>query len=95
MNERSDEAAGFRVVGRVQGVGFRQWTQRVGAELGLRGAVRNVSDGSVEVRASGAADAVAALGRKLAQGPAGARVERVERTTSALPMPMAGFRIAH
>jgi acylphosphatase len=89
----SEERVGFRVSGVVQGVGFRYWTRRAGTELGLRGAVRNLRDGAVEVHVSGPADAVATLERRLAQGPSGARVERVERIASSLPIPANGFSI--
>jgi acylphosphatase len=89
----ASERAGFRISGVVQGVGFRFWTQRVGAELGLSGAVRNLRDGAVEVHVSGPADAIAKLERRLARGPSGARVERVERIASSLPIPPSGFSI--
>ena len=50
----SEARAVFRVTGLVQGVGFRQWTRRVASELGVRGAVANLGDGTVEVHATGA-----------------------------------------
>lgn len=68
---------GFRVTGRVQGVGFRWWTARTARELGLGGHVRNLPDGSVEVHAAGSAEAVAALERALHSGPPAARVDGV------------------
>ena len=77
-NERP-ETRGFRVVGRVQGVGFRWWTRGVAEELGLAGSVRNLPDGSVEVRARGGLDELAALEARLGQGPRFSRVDRVER----------------
>ncbi len=43
----------FRVTGRVQGVGFRAFVQKVGQQLGLTGWVRNNSDGSVSGVAEG------------------------------------------
>ena len=89
----SEQSAGFRVTGVVQGVGFRYWTRRLGAELGLRGSVRNLPDGAVEVHVSGAADAIAHLERQLARGPAGARVDRVERVSSSLTIPVRGFAV--
>ncbi len=38
----------FRVTGRVQGVGFRHYTQEVAWNMGLVGEVWNSRDGSVE-----------------------------------------------
>ena len=53
--------AGFRVTGRVQGVGFRWWTRSLATRLGLSGSVRNLSDGSVAVHARGTDDQLAEL----------------------------------
>ncbi len=84
--------AGFRVQGRVQGVGFRWWTHRVATGLGLRGVVMNRGDGSVEVHASGEAESVDRLEDRLSEGPSGAVVDAVERVPSDRPLP-AEFRI--
>ena len=46
--------------GRVQGVGFRAWTQRQATARGLSGFVRNQRGGLVEAAYSGDADAVVA-----------------------------------
>lgn len=89
----AEERAGFRVTGVVQGVGFRWWTQRKGLELGLRGVVANRSDGSVETHVTGAPEVIAVFERSLSRGPSGARVRSVERTSSDLPIPTAGFTI--
>jgi DNA ligase D-like protein (predicted 3'-phosphoesterase) len=62
----------------VQGVGFRDATQRRAEELGLRGWVRNRDDGVVEVHAEGAAASLDALAAFLASGPPLARVGDVE-----------------
>jgi acylphosphatase len=70
----------LRITGRVQGVGYRLWATRTAAGLGLRGWVRNRSDGSVELLATGAPDAVAALVEACRQGPLGARVTAVTVT---------------
>jgi acylphosphatase len=69
---------GFRVTGRVQGVGFRWWTQRAARELGLGGSVRNMPDGSVEVQAVGPEALVSRLEAALQKGPPSARVMRVD-----------------
>jgi len=62
-------------------------------QRGVRGDVRNLGDGSVEVRALGDDGQLASLRRKIEQGPPGARVERVESIESADPLPDAGFEI--
>ncbi len=69
---------GYRVRGRVQGVGFRWWTAREAATLGVAGTVRNESDGSVRVEAWGPDVALAELERRLWEGPPGAHVEAVD-----------------
>jgi acylphosphatase len=76
-DEASVTRRGFRVSGRVQGVGFRWWTRRTAQQLGLGGSVRNLPDGGVEVHAAGSADVVARLEAALHEGPPGARVDRV------------------
>jgi len=87
--------AGFRVTGRVQGVGFRWWTRAQALRLGLAGTVRNAGDGSVEVQARGPDPAVAELERLLNQGPPHARVRAVERFEPALADGAAGFEVVH
>lgn len=72
------ERSGFRVYGRVQGVGFRWWTSRIANRLGLVGSVRNLPDGSVEVRAQGPPAALGELARQLRDGPRTAVVRRVD-----------------
>ena len=78
---------GFSVRGRVQGVGFRWWTQRTGSELGLVGAVWNRPDGAVEVHVIGPANAVEAFATELGQGPQGAHVDGLERFASDRSLP--------
>jgi len=89
----AEERSGFRVRGSVQGVGFRWWTQRKAVELGLRGAVMNQGDGSVEAHVAGAPEAIAELERWLGVGPPGSHVRSVERSPSLLPIPADGFTI--
>lgn len=75
----SRERLSARVIGRVQGVGFRWWARRQADELELLGWVMNADDErSVELVAEGDPEALAELERRLAHGPPGARVERVE-----------------
>jgi acylphosphatase len=67
-----------RIQGRVQGVFFRNWTQSKALVLGVRGWVRNRSDGSVELAAYGEAESVEALIAECRSGPPAAKVERIE-----------------
>ena len=71
--------ASFIVSGRVQGVGYRASARVQALQLGLSGHALNRPDGSVEVLASGAAEALDALQRWLQRGPPAARVEAVRR----------------
>jgi len=64
----------LRITGRVQGVGYRAWALQWAGRLGLRGWVRNRSDGSVEAFVVGADDAVARMIEACREGPFGARV---------------------
>jgi hydrogenase maturation protein HypF len=78
----------IRVRGRVQGVGFRPNVYRIARELGLAGDVLNDDEG-VLIRASGAAEAMAAfLERIERESPPLARVEAVE--TRALDAALCG-----
>lgn len=72
-------AARVIISGRVQGVGYRAWTQRQARARGLSGWVRNVTDGTVEALFSGDKDAVEAMIAACARGPLLARVSGVER----------------
>ena len=63
------------IAGRVQGVGFR-WFARVAARrLELRGWVRNLPDGTVEVAASGPEKNLDQFRNQLSRGPDAAKVE--------------------
>ena len=71
----------FRVVirGRVQGVGFRAWTEIMAAQRGIEGWVRNRRDGSVEALLSGSEEAALAMIELCRKGPPGARVEAIDQ----------------
>jgi acylphosphatase len=73
------QARRYVVEGRVQGVGFRFFAHRAATELGLKGYVRNLPDGRVEVYATGDPKALRELCEQLQTGPRAARVERVEQ----------------
>ncbi len=64
--------------GRVQGVGFRAWTEDTALKRGLQGWVRNRRDGAVEAVFVGPAAAVAEMIAACRQGPPGARVDGID-----------------
>jgi len=68
----------FLVEGRVQGVGFRYFAEAEANKLGLRGYVRNLHDGRVEVYVMGEAALLEKFRKRLEEGPPASRVERVE-----------------
>ena len=69
----------YLISGRVQGVGFRAFTEAQAAVEGLHGWVRNLPDGQVEVLFEGDAESVDRAEAKLRRGPGGARVDRRRR----------------
>lgn len=66
-----------RIEGRVQGVGYRYWAERVAGELALSGWVRNRRDGAVEALFSGRAGDIAEMLRRCREGPPSAQVTSV------------------
>ncbi len=65
------------VQGRVQGVGFRYFVLDRARELHLKGIVRNLRNGDVEVIAEGPQGSLEALLAVLKVGPPAARVDNV------------------
>ena len=64
--------------GRVQGVGFRAFTQRQASVLDIKGWVKNLTDGRVEVVIQGDKNKVKQMIEKLKTGPSYARVDNIE-----------------
>jgi acylphosphatase len=80
------------VHGRVQGVFFRDSTDREARTRGLAGWVRNREDGTVEAVFEGAPDDVRALVQFCESGPSSAEVERTE-TSEKEPEGLSGFEV--
>ena len=95
MSEERWLKRGFRVLGRVQGVFFRAWTQETAQGLGVSGTVRNRGDGSVEAHVVGDPRAVEAFERRLWKGPPAARVDAVEVFESEAVLPEGRFEIRY
>ena len=83
------------VAGRVQGVFFRVYVSRRAMELGLKGWVRNLPDGSVEVQAEGERAALEKLISFLQTGPPSAEVTAVETVWADCTGRFAGFGIGY
>jgi acylphosphatase len=74
----------YFVRGRVQGVGYRYFAQRAAAQLGVRGYVRNLDDGRVEVYAVGTPEQLSELAGLLWTGPRFGSVRGVEEQEAAV-----------
>lgn len=81
------------IIGTVQGVGFRYFTQEAAVREGVYGWVRNVPGGHVEVEAEGEADAIERFEQRIRHGPRGARVDRVDASESVPSHHNTGFEI--
>ena len=68
----------LRIHGEVQGVFYRGWSAESARALGLRGWVRNRTDGTVEMLVEGEAAAVDTFIARCRQGPPSARVDRID-----------------
>lgn len=93
MVEPTTRAVQVVIRGRVQGVGFRFWTQAEAQRLGLSGHVRNRADGSVEAVFVGPEEVVSAMVEACRRGPPGARVEDVGIVGQDHMAPPRGFTI--
>ncbi|WP_323766735.1 acylphosphatase [Marinovum sp.] len=82
-----------RVMGRVQGVAFRAWTQGQAENLGVQGWVCNNPDGSVSALVVGPPDKVEAMLDSMWAGPGAAAVRDVS-VEAVTPVPeVTGFEI--
>lgn len=89
------QAKRYFVSGRVQGVGFRYFTQDAAEELRISGYVRNRRDGRVEVFAMGTPQQHAQLRAALQRGPRFSSVREVQEEDSVPDSEYAGgFLIA-
>jgi len=68
----------IKIIGRVQGIGFRYGSARKAQELKIAGFVRNEPDGAVYLEAEGKEEALKKFIEWCKSGPRWAKVERVE-----------------
>jgi acylphosphatase len=82
-----------RIEGRVQGVCFRDYTQRRAVALGLSGWVKNMQDGAVETLLHGDDEAIAAMITWLHRGSPHAQVSNLIVNDLHATHDLAGFEI--
>ena len=81
------------VKGRVQGVYFRAYTQKQAVKLNIKGFVRNLANGSVEIVACGHPDELQKLTAWCHKGPLLAKVSQVIANAHAGDEHFDGFEI--
>ncbi|HYZ87304.1 MAG TPA: acylphosphatase [Bryobacteraceae bacterium] len=82
------------ITGRVQGVGFRAFVQRMANRLGVTGYTRNLEDGRVEVYGIGSARTLSEFAGHLHKGPPMSDVRHVDEREAEL-IKLEGFRVEH
>ncbi len=80
------------ILGRVQGIFFRATAREHAKALGIKGFVRNLPDGSLELDAQGEEDSLNDFLQWCRHGPPGARVDEVEINWEP-PMEYGDFRV--
>ncbi|MDQ6675622.1 MAG: acylphosphatase [Chloroflexota bacterium] len=89
----SEARAHVRLVGRVQGVGFRYWTADEARRRHLSGWVRNLDSGAVEAVFQGPRGAVEDMLRWCNEGPPGAHVRELRVGWDEPPEHFSSFEI--
>lgn len=80
MNEGGEKRALAVVQGFVQGVGYRHFALRTAQRFSLRGYVRNLPDGNVEVVMEGPQPAILQMLEALRRGPSYSQVRHLDLT---------------
>lgn len=87
--------AQLTIKGRVQGVYYRAFTRDTATQLGLRGWVKNLSDGSVEALLEGYRDDIEKAISHCRSGPPGARVDHIDVKWEDYQGDLKGFQIRY
>ncbi|MFC1615722.1 acylphosphatase [Patescibacteria group bacterium] len=85
----------LKIVGRVQGVFFRDYAVTKASELGLTGYVRNAPDGTVEVLAQGSKEKIQELINWCYEGSPSAKVEDVVVDWQKVEESLEGFHVVY
>ncbi len=83
----------YRIRGDVQGVGYRYFARQAAQHHGIRGFVRNLPDGDVEVHAEGEEEALQLFKQDLLQGPRTGHVDQVKENDVPLSAEYSSFSI--
>ncbi|MCW8915328.1 MAG: acylphosphatase [Magnetovibrio sp.] len=73
------------ISGRVQGVWYRAWTRKAALKIGLKGWVRNRTDGTVEAVFCGTGEQITEMLKRCQKGPPLARVQAIHHTETEIP----------
>jgi acylphosphatase len=85
----------IKITGRVQGVGYRYFVQRIAAGLNIDGWVRNTYDGGVLVMAKGEKADIETFLDHLRLGPPLARITNIIKQDIVVDESLKGFRIKY
>lgn len=93
---QNSQAVHIYVEGRVQGVGYRRFTQREATKLGLIGWARNLWDERVEIQAYGPQRQIAEFITILKRGPTFSQVRDLsQKTLDPVPDTLQSLREFH
>lgn len=67
----------FLITGTVQGIFFRQFCKEEATKLGLRGYVRSLESGEIEVLVEGSRESIDSLFEVLKKGPPHAQIRKI------------------
>ena len=85
----------IKVIGRVQGVGFRYFALGKAQEMGITGWAKNVVDGSVEIIAQGDEPTLKTYVDYLYIGPTLSRVDKINVHRSDITMVFDNFSVKY
>lgn len=77
----------------MQGVGYRYFARRIALRLGVRGWVRNLPDGDVEVHAEADGETLQEFRFELERGPVSSRVSEIVENATTLTDRYSSFEI--
>ncbi len=81
------------IEGKVQGVGYRHFTKRNVQDIGLRGWVKNLSDGRVEAVFEGPKEQVMEMVERCKKGPG--QVDNIDLKWEEIDEKLDSFKVKH